>query len=124
VGWRRLVKPVSYHLGVYGATLHVATTRKAMSALRRKYELAKPDSMGASYLAVDTKANNAIHLIVWLDSDAIDDGAEMVDLVAHESVHTAAQLLDHIGQATTTHDSEALAYLTGWVAARIWETAA
>lgn len=119
-----MTKPASYHLGVYGATLHVATTRKAMTALRRKYDLAKPDSMGASYLTIDTKANNAIHLIVWLDGDAVDDDAERVDLIAHESVHTAAQLLDHIGQATTTHDSEALAYLTGWVAARVWESAA
>lgn len=114
---------VSHHLGVYGATLHVATTRKAMTSLRRKFELAKPDSLGASYLTVDTKANNAVHLIVWLDGASVDD-VELVDLVAHESVHTAAQLLDHIGQATTTHDSEALAYLTGWVAAKVWESVA
>jgi len=118
------VTAACHHLGVYGATLHVATTRKAMTRLRRKFELAKPDSLGASYLTVDTKANNAVHLIVWLDGDRVDGGAEMVDLVAHESVHTAAQLLDHIGQATTTHDSEALAYLAGWVAARVWESVA
>lgn len=118
-----MTKYASHHLGIYGAHLHVATTRDQMKALRRKYDLSKPGSIGASYLTVDTQANNAIHLTVWLDGDSLD-GADLVDTIAHESVHAAAQLLDHIGQAANGHDSEALAYLAGWVAARVWESAA
>lgn len=112
-----------HSLGIYGAHLHVATTRKQMTRLRRRYGLAKPEAMGASYLTVDTDAGNAPHLTVWVDGDRLD-GAEMVDTIAHEAVHAAAQLLDHIGQAADRHDSEALAYLTGWVAARVWEAVA
>ena len=115
------MKVATYRAGVYGATLHVATTRKQMSALRRKYGLDKPEAMGASYLTVDTKADNAVILTVWVDGDALD-GPELVDTIAHEAVHSAAGLLDHIGQTADRHDSEALAYLTGWVAGRIWES--
>lgn len=113
----------SHPLGVYGAHLHVATTRKQMTALRRKYDLEKPDSLGASWLTIDTHANNAPHLTVWMDTSRLD-GAGLVGTIAHEAVHSAAQLLDHIGQAAGKHDSEALAYLTEWVAARVWESVA
>lgn len=116
-----MAKYRSHKSGVYGAHLHVATTREQLAALLRRFNLAEPESLGASYLTVDTSANNTPHLTVWIDVSALD-GPGLIDYLAHEAVHTAAQLLDHIGQDTKRHDSEALAYLTGWVAARIWES--
>lgn len=114
-----------YRIDVYGGWLHVASTRKQWKALRKQHApLGKsPGSMGLTHLFVDRSEQNAPHIAVWIDVAAMkDDEAALVDTIAHEAVHVAAHLLDHVGQAANGHDSEALAYLTGWTAARIWET--
>lgn len=117
-----MAKYASHDLAGFGARLHVATTRKQMKSLCRKLNLVKPNSVGASWLQVDERDGNRVHLVVWID--APPDILSLVDIVAHEAAHTAATLLDHIGQEARGHDSEVLAYLTGWAAARIWESAA
>ncbi len=109
----------SHRIAIYGGWLHVAKTAEQMSRLARRFGLGEPDSIGAAYLTVDTARNNAVHLTVWVDAGRVD-GGELVDTIAHEAFHAAAQLLDHIGQQTERHDSEALAYLTGWVAGKVW----
>ena len=40
-----MAKAATHYTGVYGAHLHVATTRDQMKPLRRKYDLAKPDAV-------------------------------------------------------------------------------
>lgn len=112
-------KPRSHRLDIYGARLHVATTNAQMGRLAKRFDLGDPDSIGATYLSIDTQSNEP-HLTVWIDTAKVQ-GADLVDTIAHEAVHAAAQLLDHIGQRVDRHDSEALAYLTGWIAARCWE---
>lgn len=115
-----MAKAKTYPIDVYAARLHVATTRKQLDTLRRRYELAPAESIGASYLAVETAANNTPHLVIWIDTASLD-GPDLAEMVAHEAVHSAAQLLDHIGQEATQHDSEALAYLAGYIAGRTWD---
>jgi hypothetical protein len=112
----------SYVLDIYGTHLHLATKPKQWRRLARKYDnlIDQNDSPGSVTLFVDTEALNRIHLAVWVDVAAHDgDGAQLIETVAHEATHAAAQLLDHIGQPPG--DSEALAYLTGWLTRWLWE---
>jgi hypothetical protein len=114
-------KPVSHQLDIYGAWLHVATDRRAWVALRRKINSldADPGAMGHTSLEVDTHdRKNTPHVVMYLDMAATDTQAELVDLIAHEATHAAAGLLDHLGQKPG--DSEALAYLVGFIAAFAW----
>ena len=60
---------------------------------------------------------------MWLDLKATEAGSDLVDLVAHEAAHAAGALLDHIGQAYDGN-SEAFAYLVGFIAGWLWEAAA
>lgn len=109
----------SHRIDIYGGRLHIAKTAEQMNRLRQRFDLVDPESIGAAYLTIDTHANNAVHLTVWVDAAKLDTAA-LVDTIAHESFHAAAQLLDHIGQRTTQHDSETLAYLCGWIAGKVW----
>lgn len=115
----------SHQLDVYGAWLHLATTEQAWRKLRRRLpslDKEPPDSQGAVSFTVETSENgkHTAHLPIWLNTTAVDAQAELVDLIAHESTHAAAALLDHIGQEYDG-GSEALAYLVGFIAAWLWD---
>lgn len=116
---------MDFRIDVYDGWLHVASTRKQWASLRKRFTSLdrSPSSMGLTHLFVDTKAQNTPHVAVWIDVKAMKDTESgLVDVIAHEALHVAANILDHIGQHADRHDSEALAYLTGWSAARIWES--
>ena len=117
-------KPRSHQLDIYGGWLHCATTPKQWRALRRQLpSLAEdPGGQGAVSLTLHEADNGLVtpHLAVWLDLKATGDGADLVELIAHEAFHAGGALLDHIGQAYDG-DSEALAYLVGFIAAWLWQ---
>lgn len=116
-------KPRSHQLDIYGAWIHCATTPKQWRALRRRLPSLdkKPNAQGSVSLTLhETDSGRVIpHLTIWLDLNAAEDGADLVDLVAHEATHAAGSLLDHVGQAYDG-SSEALAYLVGFIAAWLW----
>lgn len=117
-------QPRTHRIDVYDAWLHVAVTARQWRRLQADYDLADNDSVGAVHLFVDPEQHNQPHLAVWVDRSATSDQAKLVDLITHEATHAAAQLLDHVEQRADRHDSEALAYLAGYVAARVWESVA
>lgn len=115
-------KPRSHHLDIYDCWLHLATTPKEWRRLQREYDLTDDiDCAGHAQLFVDTEHGNQPHVALWINPAAAKDQRALLDTIAHEATHTAAQLLDHIGQRTDRHDSEALAYLVGWVASWVYE---
>lgn len=118
-----MTKPRSHHLGIYNYTLHLATTVTEWEALDKRFEgnLIAPDAIGIAQFLVDSESNNAPHCAVYLDPRAAGDQRTLVATIAHESFHAAAQLLDHIGQATTSHDSETTAYLVDFIAGWLWD---
>lgn len=105
-------------LDVYGAELHLATTERQWDALVRRFDGGLEDddhvSLGATCLVLDRELAKA-HLVVWLDADTIGaDALGMVVTCAHEAAHAAGMLLDHIRQPYNG-ESEAFAYLVGWI---------
>lgn len=116
--------PTSHLLDIYGAWIHVATTKKQWKALERNHKGAKlgdVDSDGSVHFATHTVAGRHIpHLFIFINTRTHVDFNDLAETCAHEATHAAAQLLDHIGQPGG--DSEALAYLTGWITRHILDT--
>lgn len=111
--------PRSHLLDVYDCWLHVAVTEQDWAKLAKRYDLTDLDSMGACVLFTDASKANQPHVAIYVDSATM--GTKRVDLIAHEATHAAAQILDHIEQRADRHDSEALAYLVGFIARWLWE---
>lgn len=103
----------------YGVELHLATTERQWSALVSRFgdgglEDDHNNGIGATCLVLDRETYVA-HLVVWLDADTIgDDALAMVTTCAHEAAHAAGMLLDHVREKYDG-ESEAFAYLVGWV---------
>jgi hypothetical protein len=105
-------------LDVYDAELHLATTPRQWDALVRRFDGGlEPDDcngVGTTTLVLD-REKYVPHLIVWIDAATIGDNAlGMVTTCAHEAAHVATMLLDHVRESYDG-ESEALAYLVGWV---------
>lgn len=111
----------SHSLAIYGAHLHICTDRRQWATLRRRFkDLTIPDSEGAVYLTFDGVKNRVPHLCIYLDRASVADDKTLVNLVAHEATHAAGALFDHLGEKYDG-ESEALAYLVGWIAECAWE---
>jgi hypothetical protein len=117
-----MARPRSHLLDVYDCWLHVATTEQDWAKLAKRYGLADLDSTGVCVLFVDSTKANQPHVALYIEAEATE--RRRVDLVTHEATHAAAQILDHIGQRADRHDSEALAYLAGFIAGWLWEATA
>jgi hypothetical protein len=111
---------VSHHtLDVYGAEIHLATTRRDWATLRRRLNFLDgvPEAAGMSTFATFHPKGGGLtvpHLVLWLDLKAHKTKLELVDTCAHEASHAAGQLLDHIGHDIRGTD-EPHAYLVGWL---------
>lgn len=118
-------KPRSHQLDVYGAWFHLVTDGRGWAIMRRQLPSLgeRPDAQGAVCLTLHTlpKGKTIPHVTVYLQVDSCEEQRDLVDLVAHESIHAAASLLDHFGERYDGN-SEALAYLTGWVAGWLWDS--
>lgn len=117
-------KPASHQLDVYGCWIHLATDRRAWSTLRRRVKSLDPkpsDAAGAvTYTKFSSDAGRHVqHYVVWINLAAVFDDHDLLDTVAHEACHVSATLLEHIGQPGG--DSEALAYLVGWITVWLWK---
>lgn len=116
-------KPISHQLDIYGCWIHLARTRGEWRKLRRtvtSIDKAAHESAGSTTHTQwkSDKGRVVSHWVVWVDVDAALDDIDLLDTVAHEATHVAAGLLEHVGQPGG--DSEALAYLVGWVTAWLW----
>lgn len=121
-----MTKPRSHLLDVYDCWLHLATNETEWATLCKQHDGAlddEPNSGGITQMFVDTEDHHRPHVAIYLDPTVVKDGGRwLIDTLTHEATHVAAQLLDHIGQKADRHDSEALAYLAGWVAGWMWES--
>lgn len=118
-------KPRSHQLDIYGTWLHLATDRKAWRKHRKllpSLDKEPPEAAGAVMLTLHhpPDATTVTHLTIWLDLDAHTASGDLIDTAAHEATHAATALLDHISQAYDAN-SEALAYLVGWITCWIWK---
>lgn len=110
---------------IYGAELYLATDLSQWKALRRKIDSLEEDPGGVGATSLDMQDHdldpmNTAHVSVYIDKATLaEDGAALVNTCAHEATHAAALLLDHLGQQGG--NSEALAYLVGWVTEWLWE---
>jgi hypothetical protein len=111
---------VRHHvLDIYGAHLHLATTRREWSGLRRRID-SLPELHGIGMTSRDITDDGGIHLSVFLDMNLLaDNPGAQVEIISHEATHAAGMLLDEIGQEYNGQ-SEALAYLVGFIAAWLW----
>lgn len=122
-GGNPLSKPVSHKLDIYGDTLHLVTSKRAVSTLKRRFGAAFAtadvlDGIGTTTTLRHSKTGDC-HIIVWLDLDRINNtgspGRELVDAIAHEASHAA----DYI--AGRGIDDHARAYLVGWISGWLWD---
>jgi hypothetical protein len=117
----------SHMLDIYGAWLHLATDKRQWSALRRQHKgvdlVEDLDSDGICQFVIHTDhGTHTPHLFMFLNVKTHgDDHLRLTETCAHEATHAAAQLFDHIGQKGG--DSEALAYLVGWLTRWLYEAA-
>jgi hypothetical protein len=112
---------VAHHtLDVYGAELHLATTKRDWATLRRRLDFldkAAPAAAGfAQFATFHPKGTGLVvpHLVLFVDVKAHATQLELIDTCAHEASHAAGQLLDHIGHDIRGTD-EPHAYLVGWL---------
>ena len=106
-------------LDVYGTTLHLATTPKSLDKIRKQMPGAVEDigAIGGTCTVLEHHDGGATtyHVVFWVDFAAHDgDALRLVNTAAHEAAHGAGFLFDHIGQSYGG-DSEAFAYLVGWL---------
>lgn len=114
-----MAKPARHTIDIYGAVLHIAATRKQWQAIDLP-DLEKINSSGLSQLTVwePKRGLNVPHLSVYVDTRGIE-APSLVNLITHEAAHAAGMLLDHL-EETYDGNSEALAYLAGWIAEQVW----
>jgi hypothetical protein len=111
---------VAHHtLDIYGAEIHLATTKRDWTTLRRRFKFLDdaPESAGLSQFATFHPKGGGItvpHLVLWLDLKAHQTRLDLIDTCAHEAAHAAGQLFEHIGHDIRGTD-EPHAYLVGWL---------
>lgn len=110
----------SHQLDIYGAWLHLATTPKQWRRHGDLIDSLRETADGAlGFTSRDVTDDGGIHLSVYIDARRLaDNEVGLTEIIAHEAAHAAGMLLDHIGQ-DYDGESEALAYLVGFIAAWI-----
>lgn len=113
--------PVSHQLDIYDVGLHLATAPEQIDTIRERVgcgdDALSLDNAAGIFGAVttvwDTQARQT-HVVIFINvkHKRHRDKHELVNTVAHEASHAAANILDDIGVA----DGEAEAYLVGWIA--------
>jgi hypothetical protein len=115
----------SHELDIYRSHVHVATDRGQWASLRRKITTLEDEpGLGFTQLHVfvpDRPGPHVPHVAVFVDVEAHGDNfCGLIETCAHEAVHVAAMLLDHLGEEYDG-ESEALAYLVGWATRWLWD---
>jgi hypothetical protein len=82
----------THHLDIYGVDVHLATSRRDWSTLRRRFDFLERD----------------------------DTDRYLVGTCAHEASHAAGRILASIGH-TVDETDEPHAYLVEWLARWLWE---
>ena len=111
-----------HQLDIYGVWLHSATTHKSWRKLRKDLaSLPEIEDGALGTTSRDLTDDGAVHISVFIDAARLVDNPQgLVEILAHEAAHAAGMLLDHIGQEYDG-ESEALAYLVGFIAAWVCE---
>lgn len=116
----------SRRLDPFGARVHIATTPEQWARLSRRFkDLDDCDSsLGQANLRLeDADPLNTPHIIIYVDAAAHEGNPlVLVNTAAHEALHAAISILNHVGQPLDGAD-ETLAYLTGLLAEWVWHAA-
>jgi hypothetical protein len=114
-----------YQLDIYGVWLHSATTRKAWRKLRNQIDSLPRITDGAlGFTSRDVEDGGDVHISLFIDAARLVDNPQgLTEILAHEAAHAGCMLLDHIDQEYDGQ-SEAMAYLVGFIAAWTWEAVA
>lgn len=116
-------KPPHHTLDIYEVDLHLAWTPKMWDRILTDTGI--PSGLleggpGSGARATTSFCNpddhpHEPHLVFWFSEQHLraDSVQVMID-IAHEATHGAAMVLDHVGQEYDG-ESEALAYLVGWL---------
>ena len=116
-------KTVSHRIDIYGNTLHLATDKRSVATLRRRFDGAFTSDAITDGIGSTTPVRHGrtgeTHIVLWLDLARIGEQSnperELIDTIAHEASHAADEI------ATRGLDNEARAYLVGWIAGWMWE---
>lgn len=76
---------------------------------------------GVTYPQVERKKNKKYGVLIVFNFDKGVGGSEMVEVIAHESLHAVNAIFHELGiRYGRTHDEHA-AYIVGWVAKCCWK---
>lgn len=110
----------THHLDIYGVDVHLATSRRDWSTLRRRFDFLERDDteryLGLTVYA--TRNGGKRYLFFWIAPEL--EGAQLVGTCAHEASHAAGRILASIGH-TVDETDEPHAYLIEWLARWLWE---
>ena len=128
---RQEIKVKTYNLAIYPARLYVVfgLEKKASDFIYNNfltYDGGEPltsikedeyENARAVTFKLSRKRDDDFAVLIWLRKEIT------VGVIAHEAVHAAHFIFDAIGQDADNSNDEALAYLVGWIASLINETA-
>jgi hypothetical protein len=106
-------------LDIYGVEVFAVSTRKGWRELRKTVPFLrkKPGAAGLTYWGTPKGAGRP-HLVLWVDVKRSAGRTDLVDTCAHEAHHGTERVLGWAG----VDDSEASAYLVGWLTGWLFES--
>lgn len=111
----------SKQLDIYGVWLHITTDRKGWTRLCKRIDSLDKEPIGLGYTSRDVEDDGNIHISMYIDAAKhVGNPQGLVEILAHEAAHAAGMLLDFLGQEYDGQ-SEAFAYLVGFIAATAWD---
>lgn len=113
-----MAKLRSHQLDIYGAWLHHARSLDEWRRIQRRIDsVPTPEEGVIGLTSRDIGDDGSLNLSIYIDLERLaDNPVGLTEILAHEATHAAGMLLDQIGQEYDG-ESEALAYLVGFIAA-------
>lgn len=109
-------------LEIYGVVLwHATTLAQYRSLNRRELDNSLPDSpLGTGSTTMGTR-DGTFEVAIYTQTQLTDE-LTAIRICIHEAVHAAGSILDSLGQKDENdRGSEAMAYLTEWIAGWLME---
>lgn len=115
-----------FNIGLYPRKLWVATSWKEV---KDKFTVHDADykfeehsnSNAVTYPNVERKSSRNYGVLIVFNSWRKDKGSELVNYIAHESLHAANAIFNELGIEYGLTNDEHAAYLVGWIAKCCWK---
>lgn len=107
-------------VGFFPVPVKMCFTPKAFYKVLKDHGItAQPDmaplELGIAETHSFSTTKEAIVIVVFNLAECVDNAALLASVIAHESTHVVARILEHIGEDVEDFGEESRAYLTEWL---------